>query len=133
MYVYIYLRILCRYSYYQRKTGKKSKTELCVEVLIEVLKLVPTLFIIPLLFLQVLDCYEWTCLFFDKYCGKNRDPYKLSLDQTVVTICYSIAVFIIQGLAGIAKDKWESTLFYPKLKKTSCESDANKSYSLQDK
>ena len=88
--------------------------------------------IIPLLSLQVLDCYEWTCLLYSRYCGENRDPYRLSLDQSVVTICYGIAVFVVQGFANIAKDKLKSTLCYPEIKEVCCqccETDTNESSS----
>ena len=98
----------------------KNKGALFFVIIFEIMLFIFTLAIIPLLFLQILDCYEWTCVFSDEFCEENSDPYKLSLVQSIISICFILSIFAAQYLASTITTKDFSTLLYPEVKKNFC-------------
>ena len=78
-----------------------------------------SLAIIPFLFLQILSCYQWTCLFSDEFCGDNRDPYRLSLVQSIISIFFILSVFGAQYFSNKAKNL-KDAISYPEIKENCC-------------
>ena len=65
------------------------------------LRFILTLFLLPLLFLQMLSCYQWTCLF-SEFCGSLENQYRLSLVQAVISFCFILSGFLISFSAKVA-------------------------------
>ena len=109
--------LLCRY-YISGKGYDDGFPKAVFVVIFDIILFIFTLAIIPFLFLQILGCYEWTCLFSDQFCGENRDPYRLSLVQSIISICFILSIFAAQYLTSTTERS--STLVYPKLKENCC-------------
>lgn len=50
--------------------------------------------VIPFLFLQLLDCYQWICLS-EMVCGDLNNQYRLSLIQASISLTFIVTVFIL--------------------------------------
>ena len=113
----------CTYRYLcaDRESYKDGIVKVIIMIGADVILFVFSLAIIPFLFLQILDCYQWTCLFSDQFCGDNRDPYRLSLVQSIISVCFILSVFAAQYLSTASnRVTLESTLVYPKIKTNCC-------------
>lgn len=64
------------------------------------LRFITSIFLLPLLFLQMLSCYQWTCLFSDLCAPENQ--YTLSLAQAVISFCFILSGFLISFSAKVA-------------------------------
>ena len=114
--VFLLHRWFCRSK---KENADKKKARRVAVIVCYIILAVFSLAIIPFLFLQILNCYQWTCLFAEQFCGDNRDPYRLSLVQSIISIFFTLSVFGAQHFSGKAKDP-DSTVFYPEIEKNCC-------------
>ena len=99
----------------------KEKARTVAMIVCYIILAVFSLAIISFLFLQILNCYQWTCLFSEQFCGDNRDPYRLSLVQSIISIFFTLSVFAAQYFSSKADlEKPNSTVFYPGIKENCC-------------
>ena len=96
------------------KSDNEAKKDVLVFIVFRIPLFIITLGIIPFLLLQVLNTYQWTCLFFDQFCGDNRDPYRFSLVQSIISMCFVFSLFVAKRL-GKASEKPDKKKVYPDL------------------
>ena len=74
---------------------------------VEVLKLGVVIVILPLLYLQTLDDYEWNCIFetLSIFCDNSTSSYTLTYYRTGITLTFSLCAFVISNLNNNPKEE----------------------------
>ena len=76
----------------------------------EALKFIVVTVLIPLVYLQTLDDYEWNCVFetISIFCGKSESSYTVTNYRSVITLIFSLCAFVI---SYFDKNLKEETLY----------------------
>ena len=77
------------------------------------LRFITTIVLVPLVYMQTLDVYEWICISeeFEIFCGTPEKRTNLSISQTVITLTFVLCAFIVSNINLETKEKVLYTTF----------------------
>ena len=83
--------------------GPPSKKKLlifknCKECFFIVLRFLATIALVPLVYMQTLDVYEWICIRGEEFCGTPEKQTNLSIYKTAITLTFVLSAFIISSV-----------------------------------